>query len=62
MTIDGELSVRSMFSGPIIDKLVYSIKKNHNKYYMYVEAHVEWSMICLYYVLFYIQIIYLFEF
>jgi len=31
MTIDGELSVRSMFSGPIIDKLVYSIKKQPYK-------------------------------
>ena len=43
MKIDSELSERSLFSGSIIYKHVYSIKKTHNKYYMYVGAKVEWS-------------------
>jgi len=41
MKIDSELSERSLFSGSIIYKHVYSIKKTHNKYYMYVGAKVE---------------------
>ena len=41
MTIDSELSERSLFSGSNIDKPVYNIKQNHNKYCMHVGAKVE---------------------